>query len=95
VCLSQLHQSPVPEVQAAFARTLGWLGLKPDKGTPLDTLPLASVDEQARAGAAAALGCLLARHPRPWTASLAVDLNYRAVTASLFSLDGRGLLHWL
>ncbi len=81
--------------QAAIASALGFIGDVRAVQPLAEMLADETLTETARGFAAVALGLVADKEALPWNAKLAIDVNYRAATGTLSSLDGSGLLNIL
>jgi HEAT repeat protein len=82
--------------QAALVQALGFIGDRDSVAPLIELLRDETRTPLARAFAAAALGAIADQRSLPWNSSIAIDLNYRASTATLNQPDtGNGILNIL
>ncbi len=79
--------------QASLSTALGFIGDQRSIAPLIEVLGSPSLTERARAFAAVALGNAADKELLPWNSKLALDLNYRAATATLTEpLTSTGIL---
>jgi HEAT repeat protein len=81
--------------QSSYAGALGFVGDARCVDPLIDLMQRKELPASARGLAAAALGGVAEERLLPWRTSISFGLNYRAVTASLLSGDGTGILEIL
>ncbi|QDU67550.1 HEAT repeat domain-containing protein [Engelhardtia mirabilis] len=81
--------------QAAAASALGFIGDRNSVEPLVEMLEDGDITDTARGFAAVALGIVADKEELPWNSKIAVDLNYRASTSTLNTLDGKGVLNIL
>jgi HEAT repeat protein len=91
--VEQLENARGLATQAALARALGFIGDQRSIAPLVGMLASAEHKEGARGFAAVALGIVGDKESLPWNSKLALDLNYRASTATLTNpTSGTGIL---
>jgi HEAT repeat protein len=81
--------------QAALSAALGQIGDKRSIDPLVEMLSNQNLTARARGFAAVALGIVADKEPLPWNSKIAVNLNYRATTATLNDTNGTGILNIL
>ncbi len=81
--------------QASLAQALGFIGDDRSIEPLVDMLGDSNLTDTARGFAAVALGIVADKEYLPWNSKVAVDVNYRASTETLNTMDGKGLLNIL
>lgn len=90
-----LNASKSLATQAALSAALGYIGDKRSIDPLVEMLRNDKLTSRARGFAAVALGIVADKEPLPWNSKIAVNLNYRATTATLNDTNGTGILNIL